>query len=177
MDWPPTLFAASLVFVTSCREYPAYWKGLIMLMERWDPHTGPGTVMLLLTLVVGVAVGRVLFRAVVGWVESSLDISSRDARHTVCFLMPIGVGIILLLSWLLGLGSLVELPLTFSVGVGVQASVFSRRHSVSLRRAWPFSLAIAAVPIAVVAAAWCTILVAGKLLMPYWATLGVEGIE
>ncbi len=149
-----------------------------MLMEHWDPRTSPVAVMLSLILVAACGIGSVLVRAVAGWVESSLDVRYRDARNTVLFLMPIGVGVIVLLSWLLGRRLvLAALPLTFSVGLVVQVSVFSRRHSVSLRRALPFSLVIAAIPIVVVVMVWCTVLVAGKVLIPYWAALGVGGIE
>ena len=104
--------------------------------------------------------------------QSSLDVPYRDARNTVLLLMPIGVGVIVLLSWFLGRGLvLMALPLTFSVGLVAQASVFSRRHSVSLRKALPFSLAIAAIPIVVVATVGCTFFVAHKVLRPYWDTL------
>lgn len=149
-----------------------------MLMQHWDPQTGPGTVILLLVLVAGCGIGRVLIRTAVGWVESSLDIPHRDARETVLLLMPIGVGVIILLSWLLNCGLVsVALPMTFSVGLVPQVGVFSWRHSVSLRRALPFSLVIAVIPFVVVATVWGTVLVAGKVLMPYWGTLGVDGIE
>ena len=148
-----------------------------MLMQRWDPETTPGMVIMMLTLGAACGIGTVLFRAVAGRIESSLDIPYRDARNTVLFLIPIGVGIIVGISWilaeLLGLWLWVELPLAFSVGVVAQASVFSRRHSVSLRRALPFSLAIAAIPIVVVATIGCTAFVANKVLRPYWDTLAV----
>ena len=137
-----------------------------MLMQNWDPNTTPGTVMLMLALVVGIGAGRILFRIVTGWVESSLDIPYQDARNTVLILIPIGLWVIFLLSLLLGVGLVsVAFPLTFSVCVVAQTGVFSWRHTVSLRRSLLFSLAIAAIPIIAIALAWCTVFVVWKALV------------